>query len=301
MLAKKANQGTTPSPVVEDLDYQKDIHTPTMEDIASEMEEPVTSKEAEKKEEEVKTSEPATEVVSRQTPQEPKEKEQKLELDTDKLTDSIAKKLIDKIAPDEATPQEKKDLRSKLKDLEDKAKAQGREITYPDALEFLQKETETNLEEILTDKVSQNVLEKLNKEVQDEEAKDKQNRETAETQQKEYYQSISSQWDEQTASLRESGKLSTPESKDPKDPANVEYLDFLNQMRAFNIARKEAGKPEILNMVEFHTIHYKKDSEQAGRNAPVYGAKRSVADGDSDDYTSSYIHNTSLDDILAGR
>lgn len=300
----KANQGDPQSPNVQEINYQKDVHGPSMEDIAAEMEEPTAAVEESKKEE-VKTEEKKEETPAQptKTPEEKPKEPEKPAIDEDKLTDSIANKLIDKMMPQDATKEEKKDIREKLKDLQDKAKADGHDLTYVDALEFLQKETKESVKAELKDEVKQEVLKDLATEVEEEEKKENEQRQETEKRNQEVYKTKASNWDNQLGELERAGKLLAFDDNarnNKESDAYKERMDFLNQMHAFNVDRVKQGLPEIENMVEFHTLYYKSPSEEPGKKAPVNGAKRGVGQSD-DDFTYGSIHNTSLDDIVRGR
>lgn len=286
-------------------DYQQDIHTPTLEEIMEEAADeedaklhpvaPVEAKPDEKPVEETKPVEEVKPVV-----------EPAPALDEDKLTNKIVTELVDKLAPAEATKEEKKDLQTKLKELQKKAEDEGREMTYPEALEFLAKETKESVKAELKDELKQEVLKDLAKEVEDEEVKAAADAKTAQESQQKLQDAWNKQWDSEFGKLEESGRLPKINEKDvrldekglPVDPGRRERYHLLTQMQQYNIANQKAP---ILNLVEFHALHYKSPSEMpAGAKAPVAGARRAVTPTNTGEFSYQDIHSQSLEDIMSG-
>jgi hypothetical protein len=278
-----------------EINYQRDVHNPDLSDIAAEWEDTATkttdsAKPAEelspKKEE--KPTEPVKPVEAVKLPEEPV----KPVIDEEKLTDNITNKLLEKLTPEDATKQEKKDLKTKLSDLEAKAKEEGRELTYTDALEFLSKETKESVKEELKEEVKKEVLSDLQKEVDTEDAKTRE-QQAAQLKQQETF---TKEWDRQLARLEEGGQLPKPtDMKDPNDPRVKEELALFIQMRDYNLKHTEAP---ILNVVEFyHTAFKSPTSKPPGADAPVNGARRSVQPTDDKDFTYQSMHNSSLEEL----
>lgn len=285
-----------------ELNYQQDIHSADLSDIASEWAdeeakvlsgdekpEEKSTPPVEKKEEEVKEPEKPVETKP----------EEKPPLDEEKLSDSIAKKLIEQIAPQDATKEERKDLRTKLKDLQIKASEEGRELTWIEASEFLHAETKESVKEEvkkeLKDELKKEIREDITSEAQEIKQKEEQAKQIVEEQQKKLY----AEWDRQFAALEVTANF--PKVVDPadaNDPGAKEQLALLTQQNEYN--KKHPTAP-ILNAVEFfHTIYKSPYEKPEGADAPVFGAKRSITPQDTNSYTNAEVHNKSMEDILLG-
>lgn len=280
----------------------QEIHNADLSDIAAEWEEeankpqeavtpeqkPVVEEQPkEEKKEEVQVSTPP------QTPAPPPT------IDSQKLTDDVVKGLVDKLAPETATKEEKKDLRTKITELQ-KAKAdKGEELSWIDAAEFLHNETTASVKEEvkaeLKEELKKEIHEDLDKEVKEEETKEQQAKQVLEDQ----TQKLNQEWDRQFAALEERSDF--PKVQNPNDANDLgarEQLALLTQMSEYNKANPQTP---IMNLVEFYHTKYKSPFEKPeGANAPVYGSRRSIAPSNTTTYSNAEVHNKSIEDILAG-
>lgn len=289
-----------------EINYQEDIHKVSLTDIAEDWAEEeeelakgvspddqLSTKDASKSEDksaEEKPKEP--EVPAKEEVKEP----EKPAIDEEKLTNNITEKILEKLAPEDATKEEKKDIKSKIAELTKKAADEGRELTYIEALEFLSGETKSTVKEELKvelkEELKKEIRADLEKEVQDEQAKQSQ----IEAQQKARQDQLNKEWDRQIAALEASKDLpKVVNMKDPNDEGVKEQMALLTQMSEYNKANP--ANP-ILNLVEFYHTKYKSPSKKpAGADAPVNGAKRSITPSDPNAYSYGEIHNTSLEDL----
>lgn len=291
-----------------EIDYQKDIHTPTLEDIFNEEAEIEDAKEVGDNPEDKKDKvEPPVVVPPVEKPVEtPKvdEKPATPPIDTEKMTDNIVEKVIDKLAPTDTTPQEKKDVKDKLRDYIAKAKTEGKEVTNDEAWEFLVNETKTGLKEELKtelkDELKQEVLEDLNKEVQDEEAKEAQAAEDAKTAKETRETELNTEWDRQLTVLQTAGKIDKVlNPNDPNDRGVKQRVALFNALKEQTEAQQKAGQAVSFNLTEAFTTYYKDPMEMpAGAKAPVNGAKNSITSTTPGDFSYDEIAGSSLEDIM---
>lgn len=294
MAKKKPDiQEETPKEETPPLDYQKDIHNADLGDIASEWAE--SADEEESIPQDTPKEEPKEEIKEEPKPEIKEDKLTPPAIDEEKLTESIANKLIDKFAPaDTVTKEEKKDLKTKLNDLANKAKEEGRDLTWLEASEFLHNETKDSVKEELKDIVKREVMDDLEKE-----AKDSEERETkAKAQTEAQNKVLTDQWDRQFSILE--SKEFLPKVVNPND-ANDEgvksQLNLLTQMQEYNIKNP---KSPMMNAVEFyHSPNYQSPKTVPGANQPVAGARRSMTpSSDKAGYSYQDIHNKSIEDLL---
>lgn len=279
----------------------QEIHNADLSDIAAEWEEeaenPQESIEEKPIEEpkEEKKDEPVKEEISQATTSTPPTSP----IDESKLTDTIIKGLVDKLAPETATKEEKKDLRTKITELQKEKADKGEEMTWVDAAEFLHNETKESVKEEvkkeLKEELKKEIHEDLNNEVKEEETKEEEAKQAINTQ----VQALNREWDRQFTALEERSdfpKVQNP--NDANDPGAREQLALLNQMKEYNEKNKEIP---IMNLVEFYHTKYKSPFEKpAGADAPVYGARRAINQANPSTYTNAEVHNKSIEDILAG-
>jgi len=268
-------------------DYtNKEIHDVSLEDIFDEVAE----------QEEDKKVAPATpETPTTPEPETPPVETKPAEpitppIDADKLkeeiSDSVAKKLIDQLAPADATTEEKKDLLA-----EAPWTKENREPTWEEALKYMADQNK--------DTVKQEILKELNDEVLAEEKREEEAAKTAAEQERIQTESWNKEWDRQLDALTTSGKIPRVLNPlDPNDPGVKERTALFTRMAEIAEENRKAGKPVSLSLIETHALHYTPPTATPpGADAPVSGAQRAVATTPSTEFSYGEIHNQSLEDL----
>lgn len=290
---------------VKSLDYQRDIHDTSMEDLladqhkqeaewADEWNNPEPKKEV--KEETQMPSAPAEAAPITPAVEEPKPPTPVTPpppaLNADEIAEKVTAKVVENLNP--ATVEEKKSIEDKLAALQNKAKDEGREITYTEALAFLKEETKAELAGELTETITKQVRENLDKEIAEEEKQKADAKVQQEAQQKKNNDIMVGEWNRQVSVLQE--EQSFPKPTDPNFAKAKDVLFQALKNRA-DKATKE-GKPVSVSLIEaFHSPEYKALTQQEGKDAPVYGARKTVG-GEQPGLKYSDIHNASMEDIL---
>jgi len=294
------------------LEYQQDIHNTDMSDLVAEQHKAEAAwadewNTPEKPKEEVKEPEkpietPAPVVAPTVTPKVeeppvPPTPPPPPALSADEIAEKVTAKVIENLNP--ATPEEKKTIDDKLAELQEKAKAEGREITYVEALKFLKDEARSELTGELTETVTKQVLDNLNKEVEQEETKQQQAKEATEKQTKANQDAMYKEWDRQVGVLQSEQSFPKVVNKDDKNDPGVIAQNRL--FRALNMRAEKAtkaGQPVSVSLVEtFHSPEYKELLKDDQKNAPVYGARKTVG-GEQAGLKYQDIHNVPMEDIL---
>lgn len=314
MEDKTKNPQETPK----ELNYQTDIRDKDMRDIIAERNEWEDNQWNESKKEEAKPQEPTTpkepaidakptDPVAPSEPTKPAEtvkEPEKPVIDeaklTETLTENITKKLIDQFAPETATKEDKKDWQVKLKEMQEQATKEGRELTYEEAIKFVKEESQAELREELKTELKttlkKEIMDDLNKEVAVEEEKVKQQKEAR----NKYNQQLYGEWDRQIGILQQQGFPKVIDKNDPNDPGMRAQKTLFEALNAINKEQQAKGQPVSLSLVEafMHPI-YKQLTTQPGKDAPVNGTRKSVAPNEKQgmNYMKD-IHNAELRDII---
>lgn len=283
-----------------ELDYDKDVHAPSMEDIASEMEDPEKVEEPVK--EEKKIEEPVNPPEEKPAEKVEEKKEDKSIIDEEAFTDKIAEKVINKIAPEDATKEEKKDLRTALKELEAEREKEGKTLTYDEALEYLSQRTKEDLKAELKDEVKQEVLQDLAKEVKDEEEKEAKTAADQKKYEEDTTKAWNDRWDLELSELEDAGKITKVLNEaDPEDAGKKERVALFGTMKAVNEDRAKKNLPPVLNLVQIHALYYQNPNEAPpGAKEPVAGSRKAVTPTNTDDINYDEIHGKSFDQIARG-
>lgn len=303
------------------LDYNKDIRTPSTRDIIADQHAAWDNDEwndkGEKKQVQA-TAEPAETQPSatppkeddkpvetkpaEQTPQETKPTppaESKPAFDEEKLVEKITSKLLETLAPKEEAKQ--KTLDDRVTELQDKAKAEGRELTYKDALSAVKDELTETLPKTLTEQITKQVMENLNKQVDDEAKKQQETQQAQKTQDETNKKAMFSEWDRQVGVMqREMGLPKIINKDDPEDPG-VKAQELIFKAMNMRVEKQKAAKEKVsLSLIEaYHSPEYKQLTEQPGRDAPINGAKRSIGPTNGKELSYADIHNADLRDLVA--
>ena len=193
-------------------------------------------------------------------------------IDEEKLSDSIVDKIL-KANKEEKTPQEQDALTVALTEITNKAKLEGREVTYEEALKVVS--------EVATKKAKDEIMAELQNEADEEERKEIEQRTQVEEAQKKVNDQWNTYWDGQLAELEALGKIPkivTP--GDDKDPGVKARLELFERMKEVSDEYKKEGKQPVLNLKEIFAYHYqpKDDVVEKQKNAPVAGVTRSATD-----------------------
>jgi len=193
-------------------------------------------------------------------------------IDEEKLSDSIVDKIL-KANKEEKTPEEQDALTVALTEITNKAKLEGREVTYEEALKVVS--------EVATKKAKDEIMAELQNEADEEERKEIEQRTQVEEAQKKVNDQWNTYWDGQLAELEALGKIPkivTP--GDEKDPGVKARLELFGKMKEVSDQYKKDGKEPILNLKEIYAFHYQPANAviEEQKNAPVAGVTRSVTD-----------------------
>lgn len=301
-------QDPNAQPEAKPLDYQQDVHNASMEDIvaqqhkaeaewADEWNNPPAEKPKEPETQMPSAPAETTPVTPAPVVEEPKPPTSATPpppaLSADEIADKVTAKVVENLNP--ATVEEKKGIEDKLKDLQDKAKADGREITYTEALSFLKEETKAELTGELTETITKQVRENLDKEIAAEEKQKADAKDAQDAQQKKNNDVMVGEWNRQVTVLQNEQNFPKPE-----DPGFAKAKDVLFQAlkNRADKATKE-GKPVSVSLIEaFHSPEHRALTQQDGREAPVNGARKTVGGEDKTGFTNQELHNMQMEDIV---
>jgi hypothetical protein len=298
----------------QEIDYQKDIRNTDLRDIiaennaweddqwSEEKKQTVTPPVSEEKEPKITT--PPVEAVKPPDTTPPVSKEaEKPVLDeaklTETLTENITKKLVEQFSPSDTTKEEKKDIETKIKELQAKATEEGRELTYQEAIKFVKDEVSSDPE--LRDQIKKEIMADLNKEVESETKKAQEEKARQEKETKEQNDRLYSEWDRQIGVLQQQGFPKVLDKTDPNDPGMRAQKQLFEALNAINKEQQKNGQPVSLNLVEAY-VHpiYKQITEQPGKDAPVNGMRKSVASNEKVGLNyQKDIHGADLRDIIS--
>ncbi len=108
---------------------------------------------------------------------------------------------------------------------------------------------------------------------------------------KQYNDHMNTYWDNQLQELETANKI----DKSEREELQRQWLDYM-------VNAKKANKSYTVSLKEFFYEGYKKkDDQPAGADAPVGAGKQSVSSGKAGDFTYEEVHNTSIEDIIAGK
>lgn len=303
------------------LDYEKDIHSQSIEEILStdngdsweQAEENaglvadddgLQSTKAEEnysnEEKEVKTEEPQPQEEQTEEKPQPEEK-----LNTQQLKSEIAEEVVKAITTGNETKQEKDDLldlvNEKMKDAP--WVKEGRNPSYLEAVAWTTK--------IAIPLAAQQAKEELERQIEEEDAQEQAAQQVQQEEKQRINQAWQKQWDDEFATLEASGeippiKASNTDSKAyAADPGVKARVAIMQKMSQESQARQLQGKPILTNVVQTYYQYVKpsqKENEQpAGADAPIFGSQKSVTQSNPDNYSYDEIHGKSVYDILSGK
>lgn len=278
----------------QDLDYQKDVHAPSLEDIfnevADEEDDGVPAKKADEKQEEpAKPAEPTTPETKPQEPEKPNPNIDPERL-KEEISDATAKKIIEAIAPEGATKEQKKDILDEFLE-------KHPEPTWQDAFKFFDEQSKLNKQEL-----KQEILKDLQKEVEDEEAKEKQAADDQAKAAEERTKAWNSEWDRQLKVLEDSGRIpKIVDPNDPEDPGKKERIALFTKMKERAEEASKNGQPASLSLLETYMQGYDSPTKKpAGAEAPVAGSRKAVTPSNPGEFSYNDIHNSSLEDLMKG-
>ena len=238
-----------------ELDYLKDVHTPTMRDIAVETpEEPkVEEPKIEEKVEVVETPIPTAEEIAQKT--------------ADELE---ARQAAEEAETKEAQVKEDEDSYKKWED--ELWETEKRTPTYREALDFMQKQAINSPE----------MIEKLVEAVrgrEEEALKAKQEEETKKAEElKKTDEELGKIVDDELNDLYNAGMLTKiQDPNNPSDQGVVEKRDLFKTWLEVNNDRRAKGLPDINSATRIAQFYWKKPNAQpAGADAPVMGSRSSA-------------------------
>lgn len=205
-------------------------------------------------------------------------------LDPDKLKEEIsqstAEKIVEALAGEGKTAEEKKDLLADAPWVKEK-----REPTYEEALLFVK------------DTAKKELREELDREEQEAQQKEEEERKAQEEQQQNTIKQYNTLWDNELSDLETNGKI----DKNPEQAKKMR-LALFETMRDVNVKRAQENKPPILSLKEIYYEHYKAPTEQpAGADAPIAGVTKRTSTPNPKSFTYGEVHNSDFDDILTGK
>lgn len=230
----------------------------------------------------VPVEEPKTEIEKKveETPKE-EAKEDKPVFDQEKFKEDLVSE-IDKRLPKADTKEEKEEKKDAIKEYLDKAKAEGRNPTWEEALAFVAEEGSNRAYERIK---AEQAAEQEKARVQEEERE-----QIAEVQKKadeERVKAFNQVIDDELDELYNNNKLPRIKNKDDaKDPGVIARKALFQTMLDVNEKRKEEGKPAILSVSRIYSFYYKPPTAQrAGADAPVSMGQGASEASDPDDYS----------------
>lgn len=211
-------------------------------------------------EEKPATETPEPEVTKPAEDVKPTEPEKPL-IDEEKLTNNIVDKFLEATKKTQ-TPEQQDELSKAIEDLELKAKAEGRQVTYKEALKVVS--------EVSTKKAKEEILAELQREADEEDKAEQEAKAAQEEQYKAAEKSWNTYWDGQLGELEADGKI--PKGEEGKKIR----LELFETMKKVAEERQAKGQQPILNLKEIFAFHYT-PKEQPGKQAPVFGAEKSIS------------------------
>lgn len=231
-------------------------------------------------------------------------------IDVDKLreeiSDATAKKIVEQLAPQDATKEEKKDL------LADAPwKKENRNPSWEEALTYVGKQASDLAADKAAELASKKVMDQLNKEVEDEEKTKVETQKQQEMQTEQNRKLWDDYWNNQLVELEQAGRIQkVVNAMDKNDPG---IKDRQKLFTALNERVKEAfetGKPANYSLHDTYwtKIHQADGAapaadgakeEGANKNAPVAGAVRTSSGNNTQEFTHEEIKNSSWADLLA--
>lgn len=212
-----------------------------------------------------------------------------VDFDPDKFKADIVAEL-DKRIP--GTKQEKEEVKEKKDALEEylaKAKAEGRNPTWSEAIRVVAEIGSNQAYERIK---AEQAAEKAKA---DEEAKTQQETAAAVQKQQEEYQAyLNKNIDEDLSDLYSLGKLTRIQNpEDPNDSGVKQRKALFQAMFDLNTKRAAEGKRPVTSVKEVYYEHFEDPLKQpAGANAPVSIGKGSIAPDDNSKYSYWDIHGT---------
>lgn len=230
---------------------------------------------------------------------EEEDKEEEVEVDLDKFKEDTKKETIDKIAEEVITPlkeeiaklteagktkEEKSEIRIELEALQAKAKAEDRELSYDEALEFV------------TNKATDAAIAKIEEKAQVASTKAKEDEEAAKKTQSETDEANFKYWQKQLEEMESKEMLPKMEKAEEGDKG----FDARVKLYGFMQGTWKSDAP-LTNMYEVFTKLYKPEEDKAnkqppGADAPVgMGGQTGTKSDEDNEFKYSDIHNKSND------
>lgn len=264
------------------IDYNE-IHNKDMAELAEAIpQEKVDEAVEEIKEEKTKIEEKAETVEDR---------EETEEVDYDQLTKDISEKVtkdtVEKITKaltgEEASKEEVDEFTKFAKDTWEK---EGRNPSYKEALEFVAKKVEANVE--------------AKREAAERERVEKE--EAAKSAEEARTKELNTYIDNELDELISGDKIpKIVDKSDENDPGVKARKAIFQAMLEVNTERAKSGKPPIYSPKIIFYEHYKDPNQQpAGEDAPIAG-RSTHSGGESKEFGYQDIHNKSFMDIMLGR
>lgn len=242
---------------------QDDISNQSFQDVIAQANE--IDEKAEKEVEEPKEEKVEEKVETPPPPPENKpEAPQAPVIDEEKLTNNIVEKVLEAQKKDNTT-EEQDELTMLLKDAEMRAKAEGRQITYQEALKIVS--------DVNKKQVKEEIMADLQKEADEAEREEKEAQEAQTKQFEEVKASWNQYWDKQFQELEADGKI--PSGEEGKKVR----LELLETMQKVSQERQANGQQAILNIKEIFAFHYKPKEDRMAdkKKAPVFTNETTVA------------------------
>jgi len=196
-------------------------------------------------------------------------------IDEDKMVESIADKVRDKLVKDLGISDKEIDDDAPLWEKEDRNPQSYREIADY-AAQMIEKKQEAK-------KAAMTESEKKAHELEEEQFGV-------------FEKSVYKEWDDQMAELEASNKIPKGEEG---IAARVDLFAIMGEIKDKRIAE---GKPMITNLKEIYYEHYlprqNKVKQPAGADAPVGTGKKSVTSGDNQPYSYNELRRKSMHDLL---
>jgi len=197
-------------------------------------------------------------------------------IDEDKMVESIADRVRDKLVKDLGLSDKEIDDDAPLWEKEDRNPQSYREIANYAAQMIEKKQEAKKIETAESEKKAH---------------------ELDEEQFGVFEKSINKEWDDQMAELEASNKI--PKGEEGK-AARLDLFAIMGEIKDKRIAE---GKPMITNLKEIYYEHYlprqNKVKQPAGADAPVGTGKKSVTSGDNQPYSYNELRGKSMYDLIS--
>lgn len=267
--------------------HNADLGDLVAENIASEVpdeSQPENPASEEKQEEQTET--PIEEKKEDEAPQLPQTQPA---INTEELSKNIVSQVVEALAGDTKTGQEKQDIKNDIWANAPWVK-ENRTPSYTEALDYTIKAAQPKLVEETAAKVK----EMLDKEVEEEEKTLQEQEEQQKKQQEETQKQWNTYWDAQLADLESKNLIPKIVNKnDPNDPGVKTRVALFTKMREAAEENGKNNKPVSLNLKEIYYEHYKpeQDNKRDPKLVPVAGARKGMSPQEEEEFSYEEIHN----------